>query len=541
MKKPMDKFKNMFLGLFWNKFVPIRKNEKSDYFNFDLIEIYFKKKTQSHSFQVINERFINDMDMQELFVFIDMTHSKIGQQYLYNQILNINKTIDFTQQELLIDFFNAKETNYLTVQSLLSKLNKREAYYICNLFLDEYIAKPKWFWSLKILSFAGLVAACAGVFFTSGLTIIIFILLYITNIYIHFWNKKNIMVYMESIPQLPLLSRIAKELALMNLMQDSKSSVLTSAASINEMTPIIRFFKLNTNIKSEFEAVLLLVWEVIKILLLVEPLVIFNAFKRLENKKKDIQNLFEYIGKIDSAISIATIRKNSRYYCKPVFIDTNHCLEFTDLYHPLIPDCVANSLEIKDKSILLTGSNMSGKTTFIRTIAINILLGQTINTCFAKTLQFAHSQLFSAIRISDDLVNDKSYYFEEITVINNMVTNSFLSVNHIFFLDEIFKGTNTIERIAAGKAILSFLSKSSNNIVFVSTHDIELANLLSDEYDLYHFTELVESEIIHFDYKLKRGYLYTKNAIRILEINNYPEEIIKEAKSISRFLKDKHS
>ena len=529
---PMEKFKTVLLD-FRNKITPIKKRnkDKTDYFNFDLIEVYFKKKTHPSSFQVINDRIINDMDLLEVFMLIDMTHSKIGQQYFYNQILDINKKIDFTQQEQLIDFFNANETDLLSVQSLLSKLNKREVYYICNLFLDEYIPKPKWFWMMQVLSLAGFVAAGACIFFTSGYTILFFLLIYITNMVIHFRNKKNIMVYMESIPQLPLLSRIARELASMNFMHDSKTSVLHSVASINEMRPIIRFFKLDTNIKSEIEALILLIWEAIKILLLIEPLVIFNTFKRLENKKNDIRNLFEYTGKIDSAISIAAMRKNNPNFCKPLLINTNQGLSFTDLYHPLIPDCVTNSLAIKNKSILLTGSNMSGKTTFIRTIAINVLLGQTINTCFAHTFQFAQSHVYSAIRVSDDLANDKSYYFEEVTIVKDMIINSLSTENHIFFLDEIFKGTNTVERIAAGKAILSFLAKSSNNLVFVSTHDIELADLLSGEYDLYHFTESIEGDTIHFDYTLKPGYLYTKNAIRILEINNYPEEIISDAKS----------
>ena len=176
---------------------------------------------------------------------------------------------------------------------------------------------------------------------------------------------------------------------------------------------------------------------------------------------------------------------------------------------------------------------MSGKTTFIRTVAINILLAQTINTCFAKAFQLPQTRLFSAIRISDDLLNDKSYYFEEVLTVKNMMTESRLPFNHVFLLDEIFKGTNTVERIAAGKAVLSYLAKLSNNIVFVSTHDIELTDLLSDEYDLYHFTETVQEKQIHFDYQLKAGKLYTKNAIRILEINEYPEEVIEEARSIA--------
>ena len=194
---------------------------------------------------------------------------------------------------------------------------------------------------------------------------------------------------------------------------------------------------------------------------------------------------------------------------------------------------ILHRIDIDGKSILLTGSNMSGKTTFIRTIAINTLLAQTINTTFATAFELSPMRIFSAIRISDDLLNDKSYYMEEVETIKNMVDESRSQSRNIFFLDEIFKGTNTIERIAAGKAVLSYLS-NSDNIVFVSTHDIELASLLTDSYNLFHFTEIVDNKAIHFDYKLKQGKLTTKNAIRILELSNYPAEIIDEARQYTQ-------
>ena len=109
------------------------------------------------------------------------------------------------------------------------------------------------------------------------------------------------------------------------------------------------------------------------------------------------------------------------------------------------------------------------------------------------------------------------------------------SHQNIFVLDEVFKGTNTIERIAAAKAILSYLNRS-NNIVIVSTHDIELSHLLESEYELYHFSESIENSTLHFHYKLKRGRLTTRNAIRILELVNYPQEIVDEAREISHAL-----
>jgi DNA mismatch repair ATPase MutS len=257
---------------------------------------------------------------------------------------------------------------------------------------------------------------------------------------------------------------------------------------------------------------------------------IFNILKKLDCRREDIRNIFEYVGEIDSFLAINDLRRDFSYYCHPV-IKNSHVLEFQDIYHPLIINCIPNSLKIKEKSILLTGSNMAGKTTFIRTVAINVLLAQTINTCFAKKFKLRTMNIFSAIRISDDLLNDKSYYFEEVLTIKSMIERSETLSNNLFLLDEIFKGTNTTERIAAGKAVLSYLAKSDNNIVFVSTHDIELAELLNDYYDLYHFTEIIKDNELHFDYKIKEGRLTTSNAIRILEINNYPKEIIDDARA----------
>jgi DNA mismatch repair ATPase MutS len=159
----------------------------------------------------------------------------------------------------------------------------------------------------------------------------------------------------------------------------------------------------------------------------------------------------------------------------------------------------------------------------------------TINTCFADIFEIQKQRIYSAIRISDDLLNSKSYYFEEVLTIKEMIDHSNENVPSLFLLDEIFKGTNTIERISAGKAVLSSLAKN-NSTTFVSTHDIELAELLNDEYELFHFSEIVDNSTVAFDYKLKNGKLKNRNAIRILQLNDYPKEIIDEAMKIAKEL-----
>lgn len=295
------------------------------------------------------------------------------------------------------------------------------------------------------------------------------------------------------------------------------------------------FFKLEAKFDNELEAFAGGIFELFKIVFLLEPLLLFSVLRQLDSKRNEIEALFIFVGEIDSSISIASLREGLSEYCIPEISENNRQISFQEAYHPLIINCVENSIQTNEKSVLLTGSNMSGKTSFIRTIGINSITSLTLNTCFAKQFSMPKMRLFSAIRISDDLLNDKSYYFEEVLTIKEMVDRSNENVPNLFLLDEIFKGTNTVERISAGKAVLSALSKN-NNIVFVSTHDIELADMLNDEFELFHFSEQVDNKTVDFDYKLKQGKLKNRNAIRILQINNYPETIINEAIEIAKTL-----
>ena len=102
----------------------------------------------------------------------------------------------------------------------------------------------------------------------------------------------------------------------------------------------------------------------------------------------------------------------------------------------------------------------------------------------------------------------------------------------LFLLDEMFRGTNTTERIAAAYSVLSFLNKQ--NVAISATHDAELTTMLEGTFDLYYFSESVEGTTISFDYKLKKGKLEHGNAIRILEANGYPTEVVEMAKRVYR-------
>ncbi|MDM8160875.1 hypothetical protein QUH73_13710 [Labilibaculum sp. K2S] len=507
---------------------------KDKSYNFELIEKYFRNKDHSASFQELSDKTCNDLDFDELFMFLDRTNSKVGQQYLYNRLRVIpidSKNVEL-DEELINQF--ATDSNFrLQIQTELTKLNHREAYYISALFQEGYLEPPKWFFVMRLLSFTSILSVLLlpfnlKIFFVLGSVFII-------NICFHLWNKRNLSSYSDSIPQLLILKRVANKLFQTKNLKKINPLLNESIQAINQIRNRMLIFKLESKIEGDFQVIFWSFLELFKILFLLEPLLLFGVLKRLDIRREEIEKVYSFVGRIDALVSIASLRNGLEVNCIPEICEENIRIVGDQIYHPLIIDCVANNIVVNGKSILLTGSNMSGKTSFIRTIGLNVIAGLTINTCFAEAMVIPRVRIYSAIRISDDLMNDKSYYFEEVLTIKDMIGKSCNGKANLYLLDEIFKGTNTVERISAGKAVLTSLAKNEN-IVFVSTHDIELTDLLEKEYDLYHFSEIISDKSVAFDYKLKDGKLKNRNAIRILEINDFPELVIKEAMALAEKL-----
>ena len=138
---------------------------KDDAFDFDYIQKYFRKKDHSEAFQVLSDKTCNDLDFEDLFILLDRTHSKVGQQYLYNQlrtiVVNENKT---SLNEALIKKITEDSDFRLSVQKRLDKLNRKEAYYISTLFQEEHLHPPKWFLVIKLLSFTSLISLILAFF-----------------------------------------------------------------------------------------------------------------------------------------------------------------------------------------------------------------------------------------------------------------------------------------------------------------------------------------------------------------------------------------
>lgn len=504
--------------------------------NYGLISRYHNCLTSENG-QSLSLEVANDIDLEGLFDYIDRTNSKLGQQYLYHQLRSTKKDLPLLEElEGLSQKLQEDEVLRLHTELEISTLEQHNAYYIHELFTSTY-AELYSKWVRLYIKFGGVlwVAFCAySIAAKNQYFFLLTLALTLVNFYIYYTHKNKILNFVHSLPQIPKLMQVAKNC--MGVLDD-KREIERSLINLTALKRTLRYVNFHTS-SSDLSTGL---FDIFKAILLTEPAMFVTSVREINAQKESLQNLFDHVAKIDTAISIASLRVGLPYYTKPKFTYDKHELKVEELFHPLIENCVSNSIQTKaDQGVLITGSNMSGKTTFIRAVAINALLAQRLFTSCTKSYEAPFMQLFTSITISDNLSENKSYFQTEAISVLNILEESKQKQNNLIIIDEIFRGTNTIERIAAAKAILSYLTQQKN-FVFVSTHDLELAELLGEEYACFSFEEKVAESRLVFDYKIKDGILKNKNGIAILASLGYPPSVVDHANEISLSLREKYN
>ena len=275
-----------------------------------------------------------------------------------------------------------------------------------------------------------------------------------------------------------------------------------------------------------------LLMDYVRMIFHVDLIMFDSMIMDLEKKEQDVLNAYEIVGKIDSAIAIASFRtyleNQGQSYCVPqLYEQVKPRLEAKDMYHPLTSNPVKNSI-MEKSSVLITGSNASGKSTFIKTVALNAIFAQTIHTCTCSEYAASFFQVYSSMALTDNLQGNESYYIVEIKSLKRILDRANDKIPTLCFVDEVLRGTNTLERIAASSQILKYLSEL-NVLCFAATHDIELTYILERYFKNYHFQEEVKEKQVVFNYELRDGRASSRNAIKLLDMIGYPEEVIYKA------------
>ncbi len=479
----------------------------------------------------------NDLGMDDIFKRMNYTLSSTGEEYLYYRL----RTPEYEEDKLkhfqeIAEYFDKHEEDRVSFQLQMRKLGTMGKYSLYEYI--EYLNK------LGIRSNTGeylmLAAFVASILFmfvnlTWGIIALIGVVCY--QMFMYFKIRKEIEAYITSLAYMIRLNEIADKVQKLKIpvcereFREIRSHLHNLSKSKRGSFWVFHDVKNGSN-GNPLDAVLVYVTMIFHV-----DLIFFNKMLgEMRDKIADIDALAGILGYLETAVCVSLYRASLEgQYCLPEFEGGELFLE--EGYHPMIAEPVKNSIHAP-RSVLLTGSNASGKSTFLKMVALNVLLAQTVYTVCGDCYKAPMFRLYSSMSLKDDLESGESYYIVEIKAIKRIMEQAVQSSQKVIcFVDEVLRGTNTTERIAASSQILKSFAKNEV-LCFAATHDLELTELLKNDFDNYHFEEEVSENDILFNYMLRPGKARTKNAIRLLQLMGYDETIIESANKQAQYFEE---
>ncbi|MFT5998777.1 MAG: hypothetical protein ACI81P_001232 [Neolewinella sp.] len=506
----------------WGKRKPFHPNQ---YFEQQLFE------QKSYDF-AIDEQTAEDLDFDRLFNFVDRTSSVIGQQCLYERLRKgTSNEEDRAQLEAATNYYDKSDKG--PVLELLAHFRQDKDYIYPTMFFGEVPEVTKYRGLIRLLQLVTFACLLFGI--TYPVLWIVFVPFMAVNLYIHYRIKQQMGLFTDVFSRLSMLYAVGRDLLPLSHHQFgvNAASLASKTERLKKYVRRLKFLSVDERMaKTEGANVLAYVMEVVKFATLMDVVTYYALLDSLPEIREAAESIYYAIGEVDIALSVLALRGSLAYFATPDLSGSSR-LDLTGVYHPLIDEPVANDLTLNASGMLVTGSNMSGKSTFIKTLNINAICAQTLNTAFAHSYTSRIWRIATSMNTSDQIAEGSSYYLKEVVRINDLLHFSEdTAMHYLITIDEVFRGTNTLERVSSAKAVLDYLAKGES-LVLVSTHDLELADMLTDRYALYYFQEAVIDQALSFDYKLKPGIMTERNAISILEISGYPAEVVAEARRVA--------
>ncbi len=496
------------------------------YEEYENLKAYFRAVSADFE-NVIDDDTWDDLNMDAVFMQLNSTNSSVGREYLYACLRHPRMDKKYLEEtDAMAEGFHANPDIRLKVQEEFLNLgyaNRISVYtYLKNIMELENYSSWIHYGSLIFLVMSILVMN----YYRADVGIILAILALAVTIISYFKEKARIESYYYCVKWIVQMIQTSKSLVkwkmpFLNQYQEELKDMLKDIGDLPKNMFLITTGKNMTGSLAE------IIMDYVRILTHVDLIKFNHLLLKVKKHQTEIMRMYEILGHVETSIAIAAFRNKLTVWCKPV-LERGSAYEANGLYHMLLENPVANSIKA-DGCVLLTGSNASGKSTFLKSVAVNALLSQTIFTSTAPEYRGDFYRIVSSMSHKDDIINGDSYYMVEIKALKRIINLADESGEKVLcFLDEVLRGTNTVERIAASTQILRSFPRK-NALCFAATHDIELTKLLADFYENYHFDESFENNDVKYNYILKKGPAVTRNAIKLLAQTGYDKELIEDA------------
>lgn len=472
----------------------------------------------------------NDLSMDDVFRRLNATCSSAGEEILYDMLRSPGVSEEvLAHRESLIRFFEENKEERLRLQLLFCRLGYTGRFSLFD-YLDHLDVLGKRsnqkHWILNALYIPCI--ACCVLRPSVGVLCLVGLMLYCILTY--FKEKNEIDAYITC------FSYVMKLLAATEEMTECRQEALKEEM---EALRIHRrrlgrfrrgaFWLMSANRMSGSGNPLDIFLDYARMIFHIDLIKFNSMLEQVRLHTEDVEILFYTVGTLETAIAVGAYRKSLEgAYCIPIFCGQKKAVLCAEgVYHPLIEKPVKNSIHAQ-QGILLTGSNASGKSTFLKTVALNAIFAQTIHTVLADSYEGCCYRICTSMALRDDLAGGESYYIVEIRALKRILDLAASGEKVLCFVDEVLRGTNTVERIAASTEILKNLT-ADHVLCFAATHDVELTELLGGVYENYHFEEEIEDGDVKFNYRLLEGHATTRNAIKLLGMLGYADNVIQNA------------
>lgn len=394
----------------------------------------------------LDDRTWNDLLLDDLFRVLDRTRSTVGQQALYARLRHSPMAPHREAFEALVTAFTADPALREQTQYALAALSDGAGYYVHR--LGQTVSRRPWHVIFPLIGIGMLVAVVLLAFWPQLLLVVV--AGSVVNLMVRRATARRVRVEIPAFRQVGPLLSAAKTLTMFDLPgeQPIVDHLTADLRALRRVRSIARWVSRDPLATDDLTMALM---EYLNLLFLMDANALYFASWDLEKHGARLVRVVQTVGEIDAAIAVASWRAglSSNEWTRPVFVEDGARAELEDLRHPLVQRAVPNSISLAPPhGVLITGSNMSGKSTFLRAIGVNSVLAQTINTCLATTYRAPIYTVQTCIGRSDDLLAGKSYYLVEVESVLRLVRASERIGPQLFIFDELFRGTNAVERMA---------------------------------------------------------------------------------------------
>lgn len=464
-----------------------------------------------------------DLALHKVFDQLNYTQSSIGAEALYQKMRLLTFQPDDSLRELE-EFFERQPDLRLRVQVIMNQLGKKNHNMARSIVANPGKQDSKIYLSLYIF------LACLPVFSLFFLPFFkiqaMMVLVASATFNIIFSSIRNWSNKMR-LDRVSYLVRIFASTEKLSHLAIPKQEALKQAVQPFKKTKVISGILQSPTGSSDMEIILIY----LNFLFLIPQIAQVYIYQQVRIHQKEAQEAINLLGELEVAISLLRHKRDVELVCHPYFKKEGG-IKGKGIYHPLLTDPVANDVRF-EKNMVISGDNASGKSTYLKMVAINCILAQGLGFAYGESLELSYGHVMTSMDVSDDIEVGDSYFITESKTILRMIESLEKSGFHYFFIDELFKGTNTIERIGSGLGIVRWLSRH-DCLYMISSHDIELVAASGAVNDNYHFdSRYVDGEIV-FDYQIKQGAAVTKNAVNTLKSLHFPSEITQTSQELIR-------